>query len=83
MQAEEESKLTGDGSPTDEQERERLRKENRRAQIRQILREKLGIKEIRTILIGRSKRTLNQIAESEMRGIKNDAVNIVNGKLIF
>jgi hypothetical protein len=34
-------------------------------------------------LIGRSKRALNQIAESEMRWIKNDSVNIVNGKLIF
>jgi len=48
-----------DVRPDEEMLRQKQKKESRRAQIKQILRDKLGIKEIRTIVIGRSKREMN------------------------
>jgi|688.fasta_scaffold520134_2 hypothetical protein len=41
----------------DEAQKERIKRENKRAQIKHILRDKLGIKEIRTLVMGESKRS--------------------------
>lgn len=72
-----------DVRPDEEMLRQKQKKESRRAQIKQILRDKLGIKEIRTIVIGRSKREMNLLIENEIKRMKEDETSVHNGKLIF